>query len=224
MKSMFSINKVQKSLLFWLLTVLFFSACKQDTIVKRTTTLYAYEVDKAAEIYSAGVLKYMEASYYEGKRLITKTYYNNDQSVKGEEKYEYTSHDSLPTSSKYYDGNGVLQAIYTFTNKDNHQVQRDGYDGSTNQLLRQERYQYDKEGNRVSKILFDSQNLKQKTFLFGHDTYGNEKQMKILDFADKEIITEEYEIASIDNENRWRERWGYVSNEKFPRTFYRQTY
>lgn len=201
-----------------------FSSCADTKVEKRTETLYAYEVDVAAETYSAGRLRYMESEYYEGNRLMTKTYYNNDQSVKGIEKYTYTDTDSLPESSKYYDSDGGIMANYTFINKDGHQVQRNGYEANSKKLLRQERYQYDTAGRRVSKIIFDSENLKQRSFLFGHDKFGNETQMQVLDYKDEVIGGEEYEIKYIDEQNRWVEKWGYVGKEKYPKTFYRQSY
>lgn len=217
-------NPTQICKLSLVLFVIALTSCKNEKVKKRTATLYAYEVEVAADTYSAGVLRYMEAEYYEGNRLVSKTFYNNDQSVKGKEIYEYTDRDSLPEASKYYDGNGALLATYEFINKDGHQVQRNGFDGVSNELLRQERYQYDKKGNRVTKILFDSGNRKQRSFLFGHDKYGNETQMSILNGTDNVIAKEEYEIALIDDAYRWREKWGYLGKEKFPKTFYKKTY
>ena len=226
MKSRFSALSISRLSigLVLLCTIVTFQACKQEKVVKRTTTLYAYEVNAAAESYSAGPLRYMEASYYENGQIISKTYYNNDQTVKGKEVYTHEDNDTLPESSIYYDGQGATQATYKFTNKDNHQVQRDGYDGISGALLRQERYQYDTAGNRVKKIIIDSENIKQRTFLFGHDAFGNETQMTILDYKDDEIASEEYEIALVDDKNRWINRWGYTKGDKYPKTFYKQMY
>lgn len=200
------------------------SSCQQDKVVKRTTTLYAYEVNEAVESYSKGVLRYMEAEYYENDRIISKTFYNNDQTVKGIEKYNYQDRDSLPDSSEYFDADGNLSATYKFTNQDGHQVQRDGYEGDTGILLRQERYQYDPQGNRVKKIIFDGYSKIQRTFLFAHDKYGNETEMNILNEKDQLVIKEEYEISLIDDDNKWVEKWGYVGDQKTPKTFYQQSY
>lgn len=200
------------------------TSCKTEKVKKRTETLYAYEVDVAVESYSAGVLRYMESEYYEGDRLIKKTYYNNDQSVKGTEYYYYEDQDSLPESSKYYDGKDVLSATYKFENKDGFQVQRDGYDGATGELLRQERYQYDSKGNRVIKMIFDSYNNLNRSFRFGHDTYGNEREMTITDANDNVLAKEIHEIALVNDDNRWLEKWGYVNDDKYPKTFYRKSY
>ncbi len=224
MNSKYSILSVLRPSLLGLLAIAIFSTCAKDKVEKRTTTLYAYEVDIAAETYSAGVLRYMQANQYHGNKLVSTTYYNNDQSIKGKEVYTYTDRDSLPEYSVYYGADDEISATYKFENKEGHQVQRNGYEGNSNKLLRQERYQYDTAGNRIKKIIFDSQNLKQRTFLFGHDTFGNERQMTILDYADKQIASEEYEIALIDDKNRWLEKWGYVGKEKLPKTFYRQSY
>ena len=224
MKQKYSILSLSTSLLLLSALTFCLKSCTDEKVKKQTVTLYAYEVDMAAETYSAGRLKYMEAEYYEGNRLISKTYYNNDQSVKGVEKYHYTDNDSLPETSKYYDADGGIQANYTFTNQNDHQVQRNGYEGDTQKLLRQERYQYDLSGRRVSKIIFDSENLKQRSFLFGHDEFGNETQMQVLDYKDEIIGGEEYEIKYIDDDNRWIEKWGYVGKDKYPKTFYRKSY
>jgi len=204
------------------IAVFILSACSSEKQPNRTETLYAYEVDVAAESYSAGMLRYMEAEEYKGNRLITKTYYNNNQTVKGIEKYSYTDKDSLPDASIYYDPDGTVMANYKFTNQDGHQVQRDGYEGESEVLLRQERYQYDTQGRRVKKIIFDSENTIQRSFFFGHDQFGNETEMTVLDAAGKTIAGEEYEIALIDDNNEWIEKWGYVGKEKYPTTFYRQ--
>jgi len=166
----------------------------------------------------------MEAELYKGNRLHTKTYYNNDQSVKGVEKYTYEDQDSLPESSTYFGPEGEILARYTFINKDGHQVQRNGYDGSTDELLRQERYQYDSRGYKITKLLFDSQDQMQKKYLFAHDQYGNEMEVQVVDPTNKTLIKEEFEIALVDEKNRWMEKWGYVRGDRFPKTFYKQSF
>lgn len=225
MKSRHSLFSISNYSLALLLMTGLLSSCQQDKLEKRTTTLYAYEVDVAAETYSAGVLRYMEASYFEGPKLISKTYYNNNQSIKGTEKYTYENDlDSLPETSTYYGPDDQILARYTFENKDGHQVQRNGYDGETDELLRQERFQYDIKGNKVKKMIFDSQDNLMQTFLFGHDEFGNEKSMTILDAQGNSVATESYEIKFVDEGNRWIEKWGFLNNDKFPKTFYKHMY
>jgi len=224
MKSKYSNLFAAKAVLSIVLLSILAISCQPSDTAEHTETLYAYEVDVAAESYSAGVLRYMEAELFKGNRLHSKTYYNDDQSIKGVEIYKYEDQDSLPESSTYFGPDDKVLAHYTFINKDGHQVQRNGYDGNSDELLRQERYQYDTAGNRIKKILFDSQDQLQKTYLFAHDQYGNEKEVTIVDAADRLLVKEEFEISFVDEKNRWVEKWGFVQGDKFPKTFYKQSF
>ncbi len=87
-------------------------------------------------------------------------------------------------------------------------------------LLRDEGFQYDNIGNRVRKTIFNEFNQKQKSFLFGHDQYGNEVKMVLTDQNDKEMLSETYEIVTVDDKKRWIEKYGFVNDNPAPVTFY----
>ena len=195
--------------------------CKSEGNKIHSTIIEVYEVDAGADNnYAKGKLKYMEHENFEGDRIVNKTIYNEDQSVRGKEVYIYEGDSKYPTGSKYYDKEGALLSTYKFENQDSLRTRSEGYEGDSDELLRIEGFQYDTKGNRVSKTIFNHLNQKQKTFLFGHDSYGNEVKMVLLDQNDKQLLSETYEIVTIADNGEWIEKWGYLNNSKAPVTFY----
>lgn len=170
--------------------------------------------------YAKGLLKYMEHENFVGERMVDKTFYNKDQTIRGKEIYVFEGDSKYPSGSKYYDNKGALLSTYKFKYQDSLKIQSEGYEGDEGELLRIEGFQYDTKGNMVSKTIFNSLNQKQKTFLFGHDTYGNEIKMVLLDQDDKQVLSESYEIATISDNGEWIEKWGYLNDSKSPVTFY----
>ena len=170
--------------------------------------------------YAKGKLKYMEHENFEGKRMVNKTFYNKDQTIRGKEVYTFEGKSIYPSGSKYYDKAGALLSTYKFNYQDSLKIQAEGYEGDDGELLRIEGFQYDNKGNRVSKTIYNNLNQKQKTFLFGHDANGNEVKMVLLDQDDKQVLSETYEIVSKTDKGEWLEKWGYLNDSKAPVTFY----
>lgn len=180
-----------------------------------------YEVDSGADDkYAKGSLKYMEHENFEGKRMVDKTFYNNDQTIRGKEIYTFEGNSIYPSGSKYYDKSGALLSTYNFEYQDSLKIKAEGYEGDGDELLRIEGFQYDNKGNMVSKTIYNSYNQKQKTFLFGHDANGNEIKMVLLNQDDKQVLSETYEIVTISENGEWLEKWGYLNDSKTPVTFY----
>lgn len=196
------------------------SSCGKD-VKSATVITEVYEVDGgASDIYAKGSLKYMEHESFNGEKVISKTIYNQDQSVKGKEVYTYTDNKELPTGSKFYGMAGELLSTYKYTYEDTLKSYSHAYAGDTDELLRIEGFQYDNKGNMVRKTIFNELKQKQKSFMFGHDQYGNEVKMVLTDQNDKMILTETYEIVTVDEKKRWIEKYGYVNANPAPATFY----
>lgn len=180
-----------------------------------------YEVVAGADDnYAKGLLKYMEHENFVGKKMVDKTFYNKDQTIRGKEIYTFDGNSIYPSGSKYYDKSGALLSTYKFKYQDSLKIQSEGYEGDSDELLRIEGFQYDTKGNMVSKTIFNSFNQKQKTFLFGHDANGNEIKMVLLDQNDKQVLSETYEIVTVAEDGDWIEKWGYLNDSKAPVTFY----
>jgi len=162
----------------------------------------------------------MEDESFKNNAISAKTIYNPNQSVKGKEVYTYDPKQELPTGSKFYGPAGELLSTYKYTYEDTLKSFSHAYAGDTEELLRIEGFQYDNKGNMVRKTIFNELNQKQKSFMFGHDQFGNQIKMVLTDQNDNLILSETYEIVTVDEKKRWIEKWGYVNENKEPSTFY----
>ncbi len=195
--------------------------CSSEKTKNSSIITEVYEVKSGADDdYAKGALKYMEHENFEGDRMVDKTFYNSDQTIRGKEIYQYNGNSKYPSGSKYYDKAGALMSTYKFEYQDSLKVRSEGYEGDSEELLRIEGFQYDNKGNMVSKTIYNSFSQKQKTFLFGHDTNGNEVKMVLLNEEDKQVLSEAYEIVTISDDGEWLEKWGYLNDSKAPVTFY----
>ena len=180
-----------------------------------------YEVDSGAnQEYAKGKLKYMEQENFEGGKLMDKTFYNDDQSLRGKEVYQYEADGKYPSGSKYYNKEGALLSTYKFEYQDSLKIEARGFEGDGGSLLRIEGFKYDNKGNLVSKTISDAMNQKQRSFLFGHDANGNEIKMVVLDEADNQVLSETFEIVTKTESGEWIEKWGYLNDDATPVTFY----
>lgn len=196
------------------------SSCKKD--VKSSSVITeVYEVDGGAnDNYAKGSLKYMEHENFNNGVVTSKTIYNQDQSIKGKEVYTFEDNVKLASGSIFYGPAGELLSTYKYTYEDTLKSFSHAYAGDTDELLRIEGFQYDNKGNMVRKTIFNELKQKQKSFMFGHDQYGNEVKMVLTDQNDKLILTETYEIVTVDGKKRWIEKYGYVNDNPSPATFY----
>lgn len=199
----------------------FLISCKSDKIIKHSTITEVYEVKGNANERSAkGPLKYMEWEEYEGEKLLVKSYYNANQTVKGREVYQYSNEGIRPSGSLYYDSEGALQSTYKFSYVDTLKSRVEAFAGDTDELLRIERFQYDTNGNMVVRMILEADESPQRIFRFGHDEFGNEVNMTMTDGSGNKLLTETYEIVTIDEQNRWVEKFGYLNDDSLPITFY----
>lgn len=152
--------------------------------------------------------------------MTEKIFYNGDGTIRGKEIYAF-DHDALfPNGSKYYDANGVVLSRYRFHYQDSLKVRAEAYEGEYGELLRLEVFEYDDNGNLTKKMINNNIDETQKSFVFDHDSFGNEIKMTLLDANDNRVLTESYEITNKLENGEWKEKWGYLNNEKTPTTFY----
>ncbi len=197
------------------------TGCKGDLSKKSSVITEVYEVDNGADnTYAKGILKYMEHENFMDKVKKEKTFYNADQTIKGKEIYDYKGNSKLPYGSKFYDKNGALLSTYIYKYHDTLKISAHAYESDTETLLRVEGFKYDNKGNMVIKTIYDARKIKQKSFMFGHDKYGNEVKMVMTDGDDKQILSETYEIVTVDDKGNWLEKYGYLNDSKTPVTFY----
>jgi len=162
----------------------------------------------------------METENFRNNIVVDKTFFNQDQTVKGKEVYKYNKQNELPMGSEFYGPDGSVLSTYKYEYQDTLKSKSFAYAGTTDELLRIERFQYDPRGNMVRKMILDENEVVQKSFMFGHDQYGNEVKMVVTDPDDNIILSETYEIVTVDENKRWIEKYGYVNDNKKPSTFY----
>lgn len=212
-----------------LLSAMLLIQCKQSTSQDNLTgskILKAYVVQTANETQSRGKLKYMEIEDYENGVLISKTYYDGNQNVRGTEKYEERNDLGQALTSVYYTKEGSIQSTYKNKYENGKKMFAYAYEGNDitpENLLRIEKFGYDENGNRTSKIVMDKNNNIQRAFLFAFDTDGNEVKMKLKDGNNQILLNEDYEITAKDKKNHWSEKYGYINDSKYPSVYYQQT-
>lgn len=197
------------------------TSCKDTPESKTSRITEVYKVDSGADdTYAKGSLKYMEQEVFRDGVLVEKIFFNDDQSTKGKDVFQFEKGSELPAGSKFYGPAGELLSTYKYTYQDTLKSHSHAYAGDTDELLRIEGYQYDTAGNMIRKTIFNEFNQKQRSFLFGHDQYGNEVKMVLTDGNDDLILSETYEIVTVDDKKRWIEKYGYVNENRSPSTFY----
>ncbi|MEM9545410.1 MAG: hypothetical protein AAGA77_05530 [Bacteroidota bacterium] len=198
-------------------------ACTSDKVKISSIITEVYEVHEGANNeYAKGRLKYMEIENFENDRMINKTFYNGDNTVRGKEIFDYEGDSELPSGSKYYNQSGVTLSTYKFEYRDALKIKSEAFEGTSNNLLRIEGFQYDDSGHLTSKTIYNNLSQKQKSFAFTHDAAGNEVQMNVLDQDDNRLLTESYEIVSRTKDGEWVEKWGYLNDSTTPVTFYQK--
>jgi len=206
--------------MFLVTATLLFTSCKKDAI-KSSVITEVYEVTAGStNEYAKGPLKFMEHETFREDRLIQKMYYNQDQTVKGKEIFTFEKGKELPIGSKFYAPDGSLLSTYKYEYQDTLKSFSYAYEGDSDELLRIEGFQYDPKGNMVRKSIFNDKMVVQRSFLFGHDKYGNEIKMVMTDEKDQQMLSETYEIVTVDENNDWIEKYGYLNDSKYPVTFY----
>ncbi len=196
--------------------------CKNKSSKITSIVTSVYEVKEAGDTYAAGALRYMEEDAYKDGWPFEKTFYNADQSIRGREVYLYKDGNRYPFGSKYYGPDGKLQSRYEFEYKDSLKMKTLAYRGDSDELLRSEVFEYDKKGRMIAKTILNEKGIKEKSFLFTHDQYGNESLMVVTDKKGEKIASEIYEITKYDAKMRWLERYGYIGKSKVPKTFYKR--
>jgi len=108
-------------------------SCDTDT-QPSTIITEVYEVDGgASDNYAKGSLKYMEHESFHGDKVVSKTIYNQDQSVKGKEVYTYEDNNDLPSGSAFYGQAGELLSTYKYTYEDTLKSFSHAYAGDTDE-------------------------------------------------------------------------------------------
>lgn len=181
-----------------------------------------YEVVKAESDYSKGSLRMMETEEYAGDKLISKSYYDGAQRLKGKEVYLYKKGAKYPYGSKYYGADDAIQSTYTFTYENDQKVKSVAREGEDGEVLRVETFTYNPNGHLASKAILNSYDQLQRKFLFSNDGYGNETEMQILNSKGDLVAKEGYEITKVGLDDQWLEKWGYKNNEALPVTFYKR--
>jgi len=211
-----------KCLLFFSLVTIFIN-CGDKEEKKTSVITEIFEIKGADEDFAAGNLKFMESENLVGKLKKERVIYNPDQSIKGKEVYHYVENGKRPKGSSYYGPEGNILSTYQYYYQDSLLARKEAFEGESEELLRIEAYQYNPKGFMIRKVIYDGQNNRDRTYIFGHDEFGNEISMMVKDKDDNQLFTESYEITKKDDKNRWTEKYGYKNGEKKPMTYYKRS-
>jgi len=171
-----------------------------------------FEVVLEDDKFVQGPLKFSESFIYDTQgREYQHLVYNLDKTVKGIESPTYEDSDnSLPSGSKYEDGNKTLLSYYKhFYNDRDLLIKKIGFDAANDEMLRIEMYHYDKSGNQIAKEIRTPDDKIQSIYNYTFDLYGNEKSLRITNSENMQIYFEQFDNIGIDKEKNWNQRWAY---------------
>ncbi len=203
--------------IFYSIIFLLFFSCSGDE-QPRTEVLEIYKSQSDGEGYVQGPLTHYENRNYRGDQHMETLFFNPAGELKGKEVFLYDEgKKSLPHKSEYYQQDDYLMSYYEFSyNEAGEKVVTKSYEGSTDKLLRIERFYY-ADKNMVRKEIRNASDAIQRAYDFTHDGDGNETGMYITNAIGDTIAIEKYDIISYYDDKSWKERWGF-SNDK-PSTY-----
>ena len=136
-------------------------------------------------------------------------YYNRDGQLTTFERYIYEKGESLPHKSNFYDQRDSLLSYYTFRydNKGNKTI-TNSFDASSDELLRVEHFEYDKNNNRIGREIRSADGQLVRKYKFTFDKDGNEKTYAVFDGDGKQLVGEAFNIVKSDK-NGWTEKWSF---------------
>jgi len=189
----------------------------------QSETIEIYTVLPGDKKYSRDKLSYKEINFFnELEILVERHFYDKSGTFKAKEIFDINK-EGLARGSDYYDNNGTLLSYYKFDyNTERLPNQKMAYDGTNDELLRIEEYQYDERGNRITKRILDQSSTLSRTYGFGFDEFGNEIFMAVMDSLGNEIFTENYSITRKDPDGRYLQSWGLIGDD--PKTVKYRTF
>jgi hypothetical protein len=200
-----------------------FTACKQDNAAKfENETLEIYSTKGSGNAVEKDSLEYLEKKVMENARVKHIEYFYSTGLLKGREVMLYSDKDgSAPIGSNFVDPDNKPMSYYKFINNSKGQkIASFAFDASNDELLRVEKYEYDKKGFMKVKQIYRSDFLKEKTYAFTHDSVGNEITMSVYGANDSLVVAEAYTVIKADANKKWTERWSFVNGN--PKTMHRR--
>lgn len=201
-------------------------ACKEETSKEKSGShaeileIYSAVVD--GEAYEKGTLTYKEHKEFRGDQEFGTIYYNTDGSQKGKSIMVYEEDPKHPVGFQYFDNSDSLLVYYQFTYNDNgEQVAQQAFDASNKELLRIERYKFDKKGNKTVKEVRNAMDEVMQRYNFTFDGFGNERGMMVDRGNGAPIDVYTYKIVAYDEDKKWTEKWGFVND--IPKTYHKIT-
>lgn len=176
--------------------------------------LEVYSVKETPEEVKKDTLQYAEVSHMnkDGK-LLVKYFYNHKNELKGKEVVSNDQFTSERYRSDYFDADGNQLSYYKhIKNKYGEIMSSTAFDAASDEFLRIERYRH-VDGNRTVKEVRDVKDQIQRRMEFAFDENNNEIAIAISNSQGHDIFYERYKVSSVDDKNRWIEKWGFV-NEK----------
>jgi len=140
-------------------------------------------------------------------------YYNRNGQLTTFERYIYGTDEKLPFKSNFYDYKDSLLSYYVFEyDSIGNKTVTNSYDASTNELLRVEQFDYDKNNNRIARRILTASGQLVRRYEFTFDKDGNESTYAVYDSDDKKLVTEAFSITKSD-EKGWVEKWSFRNEE-----------
>lgn len=202
----------------FLLTFLLFVACNNQASYEEgyelITEVYGVVV-KDGEYYS-DELKFKESHLFDkNDKEIGHFIYDTLGAKSFKEIYDISKNGNV-LGSKFYDAKDSLLSIYKFAMDSlDRKKTVQGFEASSNELLRIEDYTYDQNGFLQSKSILTPDLQVVRRQIFENDENGNELNIRMYDANGDIIFYEEYKITKIDEENRWTEKWGFTNNAPY---------
>ena len=208
-------NHIAHISLIFLLGVSLIS-CQESILLKSKVSLERWAVSGTAEEYQKDSILYLETQQYNENGILEGTsYYDTDKTLKGQEIRIFKDKKG-PVGAQYKDKEDNILSYYTYVTTDEGLLTSSkGFDGSNDELLRLETFEYNSRGHLISKTIKNDQGLPVRVFKYTVDEQGNELQTEVLNADESVLLTEIFQITKYDDQKNWLEKWGFVDDKPF---------
>lgn len=162
-------------------------------------------------------IQYLETVQYgERGEETARLFYGQNKKLSAKEIRVFREGTTIPKGSQYKDANDSLLSYYVFELDSYDRVSKaNAFDASSDELLRIEKFKYDKKDNIVEKIICSSDDLPVRIMRYSFDKNGNEQQVQVLQGDGTVVLTEVFDITKYNDQGMWTEKWGFVNDDPF---------
>lgn len=193
------------------------SGCEPSPSESASISLERWSVTGTIESKQKDEIQYLETVQYgESGEETARLFYDQNKKLAAKEIRVFKEGTIVPKGSQYKDAKDSLLSYYVFELDSYDRVAKaNAFDASSDELLRIEKFKYDKKDNIVEKTICSSDDLPVRIMRYSFDKNGNEQQVQVLQGDGTVVLTEVFDITKYNDQGMWTEKWGFVNDDPF---------